>query len=440
MELTASTAVKSLLLNRYLQLAVLVLMLAGYIFAIMTGFVGSPVGSSNFAIVFVWIAWWALLILVAVPLFGRGWCAVCPIPVPGDWLQRHAVLGPGGSQPARRGLRWPRPLRNIWLQSGAFLLLATFSTVLLTSPFVTAIVLAGMLLAAIALSLVFERRAFCRYVCPVGGFIGLYSQIAPIELRIKDKPVCVTCEGKPCYNGSSAGYGCPWDVFPGGLNKNTYCGLCMECLRTCPHENIAVNLRPFASDLQQPSARLDEAFKGFVMLGSAIVYSAVLLGPWGFLKEAAFRVGSPAWFAYVLGILTVIGLVLPGSFALCAAPGRDWSGFRRRFAGLATGLIPLGLTAWIAFSLSFVLANGSYVLSSLSDPLNLGWDLLGTASLAWQPMLTAGLAPVQSFVLAAGAVWSARLAQKAAAQARISPVPAMLYCVAAASLLMWLLL
>jgi hypothetical protein len=439
-ELTATAAIRNLLRNRYIQLAVLVLMLAGYLLAILAGLIGSPVGSSNFATVFVWIAWWALLILLAVPILGRGWCAVCPIPVPGDWLQRGAVLGPGSVQPARRRLRWPRPLRNIWLQSGAFLLLATFSTVLLTSPSFTAIVLAGMLLAAVGLSLVFERRSFCRYVCPVGGFIGLYAQIAPTELRIKNKATCVTCEGKPCYNGSSAGYGCPWDVYPAGLIKNTYCGLCMECLRTCPHENIALNLRPFAADLQQPGARLDEAFKGFVMLGSAIVYSAVLLGPWGFLKQAAFDIGSSMWFGYVLGILAVIGLVLPGLFALCALPRRDPAGFRRRFARLSTSLIPLGLSAWIAFSLSFVLTNGSYVLASLSDPLNLGWDLLGTASLAWQPMLTAGLASAQSIVLIGGAIWSSRLVQKVAAEARISPFPVTLYCVAVTSVLMWLLL
>jgi hypothetical protein len=440
MELTASARVMALLRNRYIHLTVMVLMLAGYLFAILTGLLGSPVGSSNFTIVLVWIAWWALLILLAVPILGRGWCAICPIPLPGDWLQRGAVLGPAHAQPARRGLRWPRPLRTIWIQSGAFLLLATFSTVLLTSPFVTAIVLAAMLLAAVAMSLVFERRAFCRYACPVGGFIGVYSQIAPTELRIKNKAVCVSCEGKPCYNGSEAGYGCPWDVFPAGLNKNTYCGLCMECLRTCPHQNIAVNLRPFGADLQQPSPRLDEAFKGFVMLGSAMVYSAVLLGPWGFLKQAAFAIGSPAWFVYVVGVLVVIGLVLPGLFALCAAPRRAAPGFKLRFARLSASLIPLGLAAWIAFSLSFVMTNGSYVLSSLSDPLNLGWDLLGTANLGWQPVLTAGLAPLQSLALVGGAVWASRLAQKTATEARISPVPVVLYCIAAASVFMWLLL
>jgi polyferredoxin len=284
-ELTRFPIIKSAVKNRWPQLGVFIVMLAGYLFAIVAGLIGTPAGSHNFSIVFVWIAWWAILILVAVPFFGRGWCACCPIPLPGEWLQRGAVLNPPDKKPKWLNLRWPKALRNIWLQSISFLLLALFSSVLLTTPYVTGIILAAMLFGAIGLSMVFERRAFCRYLCPVGGFIGLYSQAAPIELRIKDKQVCVACDGKPCYNGSTNGYGCPWDVFPGGLTKNTYCGLCMECIRTCPHDNIAINLRSFYADLAKPSARIDEAFKAFIMLGSAMVYAGVLLGPWGVLKD-----------------------------------------------------------------------------------------------------------------------------------------------------------
>lgn len=439
-ELTSSRTVKGLLKSRIPQLALLVLMLAGFLFAIMAGLIGTPVGSSNFSIAFVWIAWWALLILFAVPLLGRGWCAVCPIPLPGEWLQRGSLLGPARNNPRSTGRRWPRPLRNIWLQSAMFLLLALFSTTLLTSPLVTAIVLAGMLLAAMGLSLAFERRSFCRYLCPVGGFIGLYSQAAPIELRIKHKPVCAACIGKPCYNGSAEGYGCPWDVFPGGLTRNTYCGLCMECLRTCPHDNVAINLRPFAVDLQQPAARLDEAFKSFVMLGSAVIYSAVLLGPWGALKDAAYRIGSAAWIMYALAFLGLICILLPALFALCAGPGADARTFKLRFSRLSTALIPLGLMAWIAFSLSFVLTNAAYVGVTLSDPLGLGWNLLGTANLLWQPLLSAGLGPVQSLVLAGGVLWGARVAQRTAADLRVSSLPVVVYCAAIGLLLMWLLL
>ncbi len=439
-ELTRSPLIKNVLKSRYPQLAVFVVMLVGYIFAILAGLIGTPVGSHNFSIVFVWIAWWAILILVAVPFFGRGWCAVCPIPLPGEWLQRGAVLNPPDKKPKWLSLRVPKMFRNIWLQNISFLLLALFSSILLTTPNVTGIVLAAMLFAAIGLSTVFERRAFCRYLCPVGGFIGLYSQTAPIELRIKDKQICVTCEGKPCYNGSVNGYGCPWDVFPGGLTKNTYCGLCMECIRTCPHDNIAINLRPFSADLAKPSTRMDEAFKAFIMLGSSMIYAGVLLGPWGAFKDAAYNVGTSAWFIYAAVFLAIIFVFLPGFFTLGILKTKSVLPLKQRFASLATALIPLGLMFWVAFSLSFVLTNASYILAALSDPLGLGWNLFGTANAAWQPMLTSILAPAQTLALVGGLIWSARTAQKAANEVKTSSVAVIVYCFIVTVMMFWLLL
>ena len=439
-ELTRNRVIKNIMVNRYPQLAVFFVLLVGYIFAVVAGLIGTPVGSYNFSIVFVWIAWWAILILVAVPFFGRGWCAVCPIPLPGEWLQRGAVLAPPDKKPKWLNLRVPKIFRNIWLQNISFLLLALFSSVLLTTPNITGIVLAAMLFAAIGLSTVFERRAFCRYLCPVGGFIGLYSQAAPIELRIKDKQICVTCEGKPCYNGSKVGYGCPWDVFPGGLTKNTYCGLCMECIRTCPHDNIAVNLRSFSADLAKPSTRMDEAFKAFIMLGSAMIYAGVLLGPWGVLKDAAYSVGSQTWFMYALVFLTLIFGILPGFFALGILQTNSRTPFKQRFISLSTALIPLGLMFWVAFSLSFVLTNVSYILAALSDPLGLGWNLFGTANTVWQPMLTTFLGPAQTLALVGGLIWSARTAQKTANEVHVLSVPVIAYCFVLTSVMLWLLL
>jgi polyferredoxin len=439
-ELTRIPFIKNALKSRYPQLAVFIVMLVGYIFAILAGLIGTPVGSHNFSIVFVWIAWWAILILVAVPFFGRGWCAVCPIPLPGEWLQRGAILAPPDKRPKWLNLRVPKMFRNIWMQNVSFLLLALFSSVLLTTPNITGIVLAAMLFAAIGLSTVFERRAFCRYLCPVGGFIGLYSQTAPIELRIKDKQVCVQCEGKPCYNGSSAGYGCPWDVFPGGLSKNTYCGLCMECIRTCPHDNIAINLRAFSADLTKPSTRMDEAFKAFIMLGSAMIYAGVLLGPWGTFKDAAYNVGTSAWFIYAIIFLAIIFGVLPGLFTLGILKMKSRFPVKQRFASLATALIPLGLMFWVAFSLSFVLTNASYIIAALSDPLGLGWNLFGTANAVWQPMLTSILAPAQTLALVGGLIWSARTAQKAANEVKVSSIPVIVYCFILTLVMLWLLL
>lgn len=417
--------VKPMLRSRWPQFLLRAVALAGFVLAILAGLMGTPVGSRNFSIVFVWITWWALLMLVAVPLFGRGWCSICPIPMPGEWLQQGAILGPIGSGNGM-GRRWPNKLRNIWLQNGSFALLALFSIVVLTQPRVSALVLAAFLFIGIGTSLVFERRSFCRYLCPVGGFIGLYSQLAPVELRVKDRAVCAAHTRKTCYTGSAEGYGCPWQVFPGGLVKNTDCGLCMECLRTCPYDNIAINLRAFGADLLlQGGRKMDQAFKAFIMLGSAVVYSAVMLGPWGALKTTAYAIGSLPWLVYALAFLVLIFGLLPGSFWLTVATGQILAGsskalnrkaLRKPFVHLSYALVPLGLAAWIAFSLSFVLANISYQWPALSDPFGWGWDLFGTAGMAWTPYLTRVIPLLQVIVLLGGLLWASRTALRIASQ------------------------
>jgi polyferredoxin len=404
--------IRTLATNRWPLLIVRAAALGGFVFAILVGLFGTPVGNHNFAIVVVWIAWWAVLMLVIVPFLGRGWCAVCPIPMPGEWLQNGAVLGPSRVPGKQRKLRrFPKIFRNIWLQNIAFTFLALFSTVILTRPSITAWVLLGMILLAGGMSLVFERRSFCRYVCPVGGFIGLYSQIAPLELRVIDTQVCKAHIGKSCYQGNENGYGCPWNVYPGGMTVNTNCGLCMECLRTCDYDNIALNLRTFGADIPpKNNIKLDEAYKAFIMLGSALVYSAVMLGQWGALKKAAYRVGSLPWFEFALALLILTWILLPGLFYLVTQiANRLTTTVQKNYQSFTTygrALLPLGLFAWVAFSFSFVFANISYLWPVLSDPFGWGWNLLGTAAFAWRPYLGSQVPTLQVLVLLAGLFWS----------------------------------
>jgi polyferredoxin len=415
--------VKRVLRSRWPQWSLTALMLLFFVVAIMAGLVGTPAGNRNFGIVFVWIVWWALLILLLVPFAGRLWCGVCPIPAPGEWLARRSLVQPrpgGGLYTLRK--KWPKAFRNIWLQNAGFLGVALFSSVILTTPAATALVLLGFVIVAIGTSLVFERRTFCRYLCPVGGFIGLYSQVAPVELRVKDAAVCASHEDKACYTGSEDGYGCPWLLFPGGLTNNSYCGLCTECLKTCTRDNIAIFVRrPGADLLKTTGHKLDEAYKGLIMLACAFIYSAVLIGPWGVLKETARAVGAPYWFAYA-GIFLALNLaVLPGLFWLAVRSGQwisqsEKMTTRKLFSDYAAVLVPLGLTAWVAFSLSFVLINLSYAWSVLSDPLGWGWDLLGTADLIWTPYMS-GLVPyLQVAVLLIGLTAAIALALRTARQ------------------------
>ena len=83
-ELTRIPLVKKILVSRWLQWSLVALTLPVFLLAILTGLFGTPAGSRNFGIVFVWIVWWALVILLMVPFAGRLWCTMCPIPAPGE--------------------------------------------------------------------------------------------------------------------------------------------------------------------------------------------------------------------------------------------------------------------------------------------------------------------------------------------------------------------
>jgi len=440
---------RRVLASRWPLLAARALTLAGFVFTILAGIFGSAVGSHNFAIIFVWIAWWTALKLVFIPAGGRSWCSVCPIPMPGEWLQQGGVLRRPG---ARRGLRlaWPKKLRGYWLQGGAFLAIGLFSAVTLTDPRVTAWVLLGLIVVAVALSLVFERRAFCAYVCPIGGFTGLYAQAAPVELRVKDNALCKTHAEKTCYQE------CPWGVYPVALRNNAACGLCMECVRVCPHDNLAVNLRPFGQDLFTPRAathRLDEAFLALVMLGSALAFSAVFTGPWGWLKSAAFAIGSPAWLGYSLGFLALTLGLVPGLYALSVWVGQVWShprrlnapdSLRRSLAQNSLALLPLGLFAWIAFTVSFAFPKISYVLAVLSDPLGWGWNLFGTAGTTWNPNTSAFSPALQVSLLLLGLFFAGKVAYQQAAAIQGAAVwkrtlPLIVFCMLFSFSMAWLL-
>jgi hypothetical protein len=218
----------------------------------------------------------------------------------------------------------------------------------------------------------------------------------------------------------------------------------MECLRTCPYDNIGINARPFSADLAKPSARMDEAFKAFIMLGAAMIYAAVFLGPWGTLKLAAYSVGSLSWFGYAAAFLAFIFGLLPALFL-----GSVWVGkaltkttlaLKKVFAAFATALIPLGLMFWVAFSLSFVLTNAAYILSSLSDPFGWGWNLFGTAAVAWHPYLTSLLLPLQTLMLVGGLLWTGRTAQKVGLEVNISPIPVIVFSTVATVGMLGLLL
>jgi hypothetical protein len=409
-DLTRFSTIQSLLRSRWPQFLLRAITLAGFIFTILAGIIGSIVGSHNFAIIFVWIAWWSALKLFFIPFGGRSWCSICPIPIPGEWAQNGGVFQPDGKG---FGLnkRWPKKLRGNWLQAGGFLLIGLFGAVTLTSARLTAIILLSIIALAFILSLIYERRSFCNYLCPIGGFTGLYAQAGPVEVRVKDKQICVDHTEKTCYTA------CPWGQYPLALKSSANCGLCMECLRVCPSDNIAVNLRPWGSDLgQKTTHHISETFLGLIMLASVLIDSAVFLGPWGELKTAAYEIGSLPWLIFAVSFLFISLGLLPAFFAASVWAARRFDSrkysFRKALSNYGQILVPLGLMAWVAFTISFALVKSSYILPVISDPFGWGWNLIGMSGTSQVGESTAVSLLMQIVLLSIGLFWASRIAQK----------------------------
>jgi hypothetical protein len=137
----------------------------------------------------------------------------------------------------------------------------------------------------------------------------------------------------------------------------------------------------------------------------------VFLGPWGWLKAWANLDSLSGFSVYALGFL-VLNLVAVPAVHLGMAALTRWAAdlkevpVRRLFVALAYALVPLGLAAWMAFTVSLVFANLSYALPVMSDPFGWGWNLLGTNDVAWRPWLTQWVPSVQAAMLIAGLIAS----------------------------------
>jgi polyferredoxin/heme/copper-type cytochrome/quinol oxidase subunit 2 len=407
---------KRLVMQRSFQFWFIVVNFIVFYLFILSSLWGSPVGNRNIAIVFVWILWWFVLKAIMVPLGGRLWCLMCPLPAPAEWLSRMSLTSVRYlKKPFRRlhhrylGLQkdWPKIMRNIWLQNILFLILISFGIILITRPLATALLFLAILAGTLLMTFVFRHRTFCLYLCPVGGFLGTYSMASMTELRSIDPAVCVKHKNKSCLNGGPDGWACPWNQYIGNMARNNYCGMCTECIKSCPKDNVGIFIRPFGSDKNLKG--YDEVFNVIIMLVVAVAFSIVMLGPWGFIKDAANVTESKQmtpFLIYLAVIWSAALLIAPGLFVLMAKGARRMAGTeidnRTMVLRLAYILIPIGIFAWIAFSLPTIMVNYGYIISVFSDPLGLGWDLLGTADTHFKAFIPAWIPVIQGLVLLTG--------------------------------------
>jgi polyferredoxin len=263
----------------------------------------------------------ALLALLTVALtlvFGRAWCGwLCPLGTLLDWITpRRAPAALHEPPQSWRKIKYLLlagilaaalfgnltllvldPLALLWRGLGAAVLpavdwtITTLEYAALRLPFLADPLVAvdtwlrtillpaqplvyqgglliGGLLAGVALLNWAAPRFWCRYLCPLGGLLGLLSRAALFRRQVGEEcKGCALCE-RACPTGTI-------DPQRGYASDPAECTLCLECLPSCPKSVIAFtpgfSLAP--AQAYDPGRRQFLAAAGTAIAGAAILGS-----------------------------------------------------------------------------------------------------------------------------------------------------------------------
>lgn len=183
------------------------------------------------------------LTLIMALLIRRGFCSwVCPIGTISEWTHKtgKALIG--------RNLSMPKWLDFV-LRSLKYLLLGFFVYSILSMPVAglrrfiygpynriadvkmylyfsdVTLTMAIVIAVLFVLSLLF-KNFLCRYLCPYGALLGLFSALSPFAVR-RDADVCTNCGG--------CGRACPNRIAVENKKvvRSVECTACFDCVGAC---------------------------------------------------------------------------------------------------------------------------------------------------------------------------------------------------------------
>lgn len=365
---------------------------------VLHGLTGPQFGPANLATVVTWNHYRGLLALTLLAA-GNLFCFGCPMILARDAARR--ISSPRW--------RWPRRLRSKWIALLLFaaVLFAYELFDLWALPRATAWLIVGYFVGAIVVDTLFTGATFCKYLCPVGQFNFLTSTVSPLEVRVRDENRCRTCVTFDCIKGSAASAtrpaqrGCELALFQPLKVGNLDCTFCLDCVRACPHDNVAVGARlpglelgdeRRRSGIGRLQSRWDIAALATVFVCGALVNAFAMSTPVHAVENAIAGVLHSTSDAAVLGIIFAAGLGVIPATVLAVLPEP------RRFA---LALIPIGAGIWSAHY-AFHLLTAIWTIVPVTQSAVKAWS---GAALAGEPMwqLT-GMRPGAVFPLQLGLI------------------------------------
>ncbi len=264
-----------------------------FVLTVLFLFFGPENPKSNIGLTLGWYIGWPLLFF-SFFFLARTWCSVCSFAVPGTLLQNII-------KPTRKT---PDLIKDYsgWIM--AVLCILVFWVEIIwdayNNPYLTGGIILVITLSSILFSVLFSRRSWCRYLCPLGAVNAIFSMPAVVELR-SNRHVCLNrCQNHACFTGDADISGCPMFRHPYLVDNNRDCIMCAKCIKNCDNSSIQLNLRLAPQELWAlETPRRADSF--LIMAMGAIFFPFVL-------QREFFELAGR-----LVSILSNTGLVLSGN-------------------------------------------------------------------------------------------------------------------------------
>jgi len=369
---------------------------------------------NNFILMARFLIWglWFPLVLLSVVFFGRLWCGLlCPQGALSEYAGKIGL-----NRPIPRWMRWG------WMPVASFIFITTLAQLIGARdyPMAAMEVLGGTMVLAAIVGFVYASgwRPWCRYLCPIGPLLGIFSRLGAVSFE---------------KNGGD-GRGCVCPTFINTANKVASSN-CIECFRCVTSDKThSLNLRIRRPGLEVEDIKSREPDIGEVLF----LFSATGLALGAFHWQV-----NPVYIQYkqaVGGFLLNIGL---GD--LIGRSGPWWIMVNFPEAGEVFNWLDIISISTFMFGSMIIVAGILLLLTSLSAlilkekdgviatitrlgylyaPVALVSIVMGLGLIFFQSMVDLGLSKetvrmIQGVLFTSGCIWSLHLANKV--QGRRSP-------------------